>query len=455
MKKTLIIVGVLVMLGALVMSAFAGGMVVGRFTMRQAPPAQQELVPPPQEIAPPDRVEGEAPPVEELLEPEEATPAPDEPRPTPPVEESFQPREPRDPGLAPVEAFDYELLETVLELLEEQFYGEIPSGEDLTYGAIRGMLMTLGDPYTSFIEPRITAILNEDASGEFEGIGAMVQMRDDGYLEVSSVMPNQPAEEAGVLAGDLIVAVGDQSLVGLGLYEAISFIRGPAGTDAELEILRPGVPDPVFITVTRARIEIQIVETRMLDNDIAYLRLTEFDATAARSVEDALDELLAQNPRGLVFDLRNNPGGWLNQAIAVADLFLDRGLVAIQRDSTGREQRFSSQSGEIGESIPMVVLINRGSASASEIVAGAIQDRERAVLVGTVTLGKGSVQLPNNLDDGSQVRITIARWYTPNEQVLHGTGLTPDIEVEITAETPVGEDPQLEAATQYLLEGMP
>lgn len=450
MRKALVIVGILVILGALVTAVFAGGLIIGRATVR--PSASGPVIAPPVQIdeaTPIPQPERQTPTQESLPDP------PAEADRTPVVEESFEPREPREPGMAPVDAFDYELLRTVLELLEEQFYGEIPDGDELAHGAIRGMLMTLGDPYTSFIDPQITAILNEDATGEFEGIGAMVQMREDGYLEIVSVMPNQPAEAAGVMDGDIIVAVGEQSIVGLGLYEAISYIRGPAGTDAELEIIRAGVPDPVFITVTRARIDIQIVDSRMLDDDIAYIRLTEFDATAAERMEEALDELLAQNPRGLIFDLRNNPGGWLNQAIAVADLFLDRGLVAIQRDSSGREQRFSSADGDIAESIPMVVLINRGSASASEIVAGAIQDRERAPLIGTATLGKGSVQLPNNLQDGSQVRITIARWYTPGEQVLHDSGLTPNIEVPFTPETPAGEDPQLDAAMQYLMENTP
>ena len=448
MRKALIIVGLLVVLGTLVGAAFAGGLVVGRATLRPATPL-------PQEIAPPERIETAPVPQEDPTIEVIPDDPPADPRPTPLVEESFETVEPAEPGTAPVDAFDYELLRTVLELIEEQYYGDIPDGDELAYGAIRGMLTTLGDPYTSFIEPSITAILNEDATGEFEGIGAMVQMREDGYLEVASLMPNQPAEAAGVLSGDIIVAVGDQSIVGLGLYEAISYIRGPAGTDAELEIIRSGESEPIFITVTRARIDIQIVESRMLEDDIAYIRLTEFDATASELMEEALDELLSQNPQGLVFDLRNNPGGWLNQAIAVADLFLDEGLVAIQRDSTGREQRVSSREGDLGESIPIVVLINRGSASASEIVAGAIQDRDRGPLIGTQTLGKGSVQLPNNLDDGSQVRITIARWYTPGEQELHGTGLSPDVEVEYTADTPVGDDPQLEAAIEVLLENTP
>jgi carboxyl-terminal processing protease len=312
------------------------------------------------------------------------------------------------------------------------------------------MLLTLDDQYTSFIDPEITSILNEDASGTFEGIGAIVNMRSDGFLEIVSLIPGQPAEAAGILPGDIILAVGDQSIVGMGLYEAISYIRGPEGTDAELEIARSEEPDSIFITVTRARIEIPIVEYEMLEDDIAYIQLSEFDANATDRLNDALAELLDQDAEALIFDLRDNPGGWLNQAIGVSDIFLDRGVVLIQRDSDGNERVFESRNGDAGEEIPMVVLINRGSASASEIVAGALQDRERAVLIGETTLGKGSVQVPNDLYDGSQLRVTIARWYTPNEQLIHGNGLTPEIEVDFPRDTPADEDPQLDRAIEYI-----
>jgi len=445
MKRVLLVVGILVVVGALVGGAFAGGLIIGRVSGR-ATPATEVVIEPEQgtdELDPPATPTPEEP--ADMLDADEGEDTP----PATPTAES-------DPGDSvngdPTEDFNYDLISTVLELLAEQYYGEIPDGDDLAYGAVRGMLMTLDDPYTSFIEPDITEILNEDASGEFEGIGAMVSMREDGYLEIASLIPGQPAEAAGVLAGDLIVAVGDQSIVGLGLYEAISYIRGPAGTDAELEIVRPGEPAQITITVTRARIEMPIVVSEMLEDGIAYLRLTEFDANATERVEAALSELLAENPRALIFDLRSNPGGWLAQAIGVADLFLDEGLVAIQRDNSGHEQRFPSADGDLGEETPMVVLVNGGSASASEIVAGALQDRDRAVLIGTLTLGKGSVQLPNNLDDGSQLRVTIARWFTPEEQDLHNNGLTPDIEAEYTPDTPAGEDPQLQRAIEYLNE---
>lgn len=350
-------------------------------------------------------------------------------------------------------AFDYQLLQDVLDLLKQEFYGEIPDAKTLAYGAIRGMLQTLDDPYTSFIEPKAAAILNEDASGQFEGIGATVRMRQDGYLEVVRPLPGHPAEAAGIKAGDLIIKVDDTNIVGLGLYEALSLIRGPAGTQVTLEVARPGQEDTFTVAITRARIEMPIVESKMLDNGIAYLQLTEFDANAANRVETELKALLRQKPKGLIFDLRDNPGGWLDQAIKVGDIFLPKGVVAIERDSSGGEQKFYSFNGDLGEDIPLVVLVNGGSASASEIVAGALQDRGRAVLIGEQTLGKGSVQRPHDLSDGAQLRVTIARWFTPNDHTIHGEGLKPDVEVLFPAETPAGEDPQLQRAIEYLLQG--
>ena len=427
-RKVLIVVGILVVAGALAVASFTGGLIVGRVTANPADVTpvvirETEVV----TATPNDDDEGNESPTPEATTPERSAPTSD--------------------------SFDYEILQDVLDLLDEQFYGEIPDGQTLAHGAIRGMLTTLDDPYTSFIDPQITAILNEDASGQFEGIGAQVTMREDGYLEIVSLFSGQPAEVAGVLPGDIILAVGDQSIVGLGLYEAISYIRGPAGTDAELEIARSGESDSIFITVTRARIEIPVVEYEMLEDDIGYILLTEFDSNATDRVEDALKALEAQGAEQLIFDLRGNPGGWLDQAIKVSDLFLDEGLVAIERDSSGGERSFGSYDGDSGEDIPMVVLVNGGSASASEIVAGALQDRDRAVLIGTTTLGKGSVQRPNDLSDGSQLRVTIARWFTPNDRSIHGDGLEPDIVSERPVDTPADEDPQLQRAIEYLQQG--
>lgn len=445
MKKGLLIVGSLAILCVMISAAFAGGIVVGR--LRGAPAVYSPEVTVTQGVP-----AGNSVPTDEAQDELPVSTA--EPTPTVALPDTAEIADAVESGshASATEAFDYDLVRSVLELLDEQYYGEIPDGKELAFGAVRGLLMTLGDPYTSFIDPEVTAIINEDATGEFEGIGAMVSMREDGYLEIASLIPGQPAEAAGVRAGDVILSVGDQSLIGLGLYEAIGYIRGPAGTDAVLEIARAGETESIIITVTRARIEMPIIESEIIEGDIAYLRLTEFDATASDRVATALADLLREDPRALVFDLRDNPGGWLNQAIGVADIFLDQGLVAVQRDSQGGEQRFTSVTGDLGEEIPMIVLVNGGSASASEIVAGALQDRDRAILIGTQTLGKGSVQLPNNLEDGSQLRITIARWFTPNEQDLHGNGLTPDVEAPYPADTPTGEDPQLQQAIDYLLE---
>ncbi len=352
------------------------------------------------------------------------------------------------------EVIDFDIVQEVLNILVPDFYGELPDAKTLAYGAIHGMLLTLDDPYTSFVEPEIAAILNEDASGEFEGIGATVRMREDGYLEIVRPLPGHPAESAGLLVGDLILGVDGESIVGMGLYEALGLIRGPADSEVVLEIARPEEGEDTFtVTITRARIALPIVEYEMLADNIAYVRLTEFDNTASDKVKAALEELQAQNPQGLIFDLRDNPGGYLREAIKVSDLFLDEGLIAIERDSDDNEQRFYSYDGDVGEDILMVVLVNGGSASASEIVAGALQDRQRALLIGETTVGKGSVQLPHNLSDGSQFRVTIAHWFTPEEQDIHGNGLTPNIEAPHPTDTPVDQDPQRERAIEYLLQG--
>jgi len=356
------------------------------------------------------------------------------PTPTRPEEEAFQ------------------LFWEVWKIVQENYYGDLPDMQTVTYGAIRGMLETLGDEYTSFIEPDIAAILEEDASGSFQGIGAFVRMREDGKLEIVGIIEGSPAEAAGLQDGDLVVAVDGQSIVGYSLYEAIILIRGPAGTDVTLTVERPSEGETFDVTVTRARIEIPVVEWEMLDEGIGYIHLREFSATATEQLEESLRQILADRPKGLILDLRNNPGGWLDQAVRVADLFLDDGVVLIERSYDG-EEIFRSYDGDLAEDIPLVVLVNGGSASASEIVAGAIQAHGRGILVGERTLGKGSVQRPYRLSDGSELRVTVARWYTPNDVAIHGQGLTPDIEVPFPEDAGPDGDPQLDRAIEYLLMG--
>jgi carboxyl-terminal processing protease len=328
--------------------------------------------------------------------------------------------------------------------------------KEITYAAIRGMLHALDDKYTAFIEPDVAAILEEDASGEFEGIGAFVDLDESGKLVIVDTFEESPAQEAGLEPGDRVVAVDGESIVGDAVYEAIGKIRGPADSEVRLTVEREGTPEAFDVMVTRARLEIPIVEAEMRDDGVAYARLREFSATASASLENELETLLDQDPEGVILDLRQNPGGWLDQAIDVADLFLGENVVAIERFSDGSERRFRARGGDLAESVPLVVLVNGGSASASEIVAGALQDHGRAPLIGVSTFGKGSVQRPFNLSDGSELRVTVALWFTPDNQRIQGQGLRPDIEVpwpeEERRENP-DQDPQLERAVEYLLEG--
>jgi carboxyl-terminal processing protease len=350
----------------------------------------------------------------------------------------------------------FQLFWEVWDLVQRHYYRDLPSMREITYAAIRGMLGALGDSYTALVEPDVAAVLTENASGQFEGIGAFVDMDESGTLRIVDTFENGPAEEAGLRADDRVIAVDGESIVGVPLYEAIGRIRGPAGSEVRLTIEREGTLEPFDVLVTRARLDIEIVETEMRDDGIGYIRLWQFTATATDSLEQGLEELLRQDPQGIVLDLRQNPGGWLDQAVAVADLFLGEGLVAVERFSDGGEREFKAGSGDIAEDIPLVVLVNNGSASASEIVAGALQDQERAPLVGVPTFGKGSVQRPFALSDGSELRVTVALWFTPNDQRIQGQGLTPDIEVpwsEEEREEDPEQDPQLQRAVEYLLEG--
>lgn len=349
----------------------------------------------------------------------------------------------------------FQLFWTAWNLVQKHFYGELPDMQEVTYGAIQGMLDTLDDDYTAFIKPDVADILDEDASGEFEGIGAFVDVDESGKLWIVDTFDDGPAEKAGLQAGDRVVAVDGESIVGDTLYHAIGKIRGPAGSEVTLLIEREG-DEPFTVAITRAHLEIPIVDAKLQDGDIGYIRLREFSATASKRMEKELSDLLSREPRGIVLDLRQNPGGWLDQAIEVADLFLEKDLIASERFSSGDEQKFKASPGDVAEEVPLVVLVNNGTASASEIVAGALQDRGRAILIGTPTFGKGSVQRPFDLDDGSELRVTVALWFTPKGQPIEDQGLTPDIEVPWPKEDRRNKpesDPQLERAIEYLATG--
>ncbi|MGD2205201.1 MAG: S41 family peptidase [Anaerolineae bacterium] len=385
-----------------------------------------------------------------------ATPQPPtEPSSAPTVESTVEPPPTPVPeiDIPPERGTTFDLFWEAWELIERDFFGDLPTEEELTYGAIRGMIDTLDDPFTGFIDPDVAAINREDDSGTFEGIGAYVTM-EEGRLKIVSTFKDQPADEAGLRAGDIVLQADDTQIEDMSIYEAITLIRGPAGTMVRLTILREG-QEPFEVEITRARIEIPVVESEMREDGIAYVSLFDFSSDASAKLEDAVEELLAQDPQGLILDLRGNPGGWLNEAILVSGLFLPEGeLVLTERYKDADPRTHRTPNEPIALDIPMVLLVNGGSASASEIVAGALQDHGRAILIGEQTFGKGSVQWPHELSNGAELRVTVARWFTPNDRAIHGEGLEPDIIVELTPEDVEADlDPQLERAVEYLLTG--
>jgi len=340
------------------------------------------------------------------------------------------------------------------DILDQEFYGALPEGADLPYAAIEGVIASTGDPYTAFLNPVQAEILRTDLQGGFEGIGATVRLGVDGRLLIIQPLPGWPAIEAGLRAGDIVLEVDGTELLGMSLYEAISLSRGPSGTTVRLLIEREEVDEPFEIEITRARIELPSVESRLLEDNLGYVRLHDFGETAASELENALKELDANELDGLIFDLRGNRGGYLAVAVEVTSEFVGQGPALIERFRDGHERRYPVARGGRALDVPLVVLVDGGSASASEIAAGAIQDTGRGVLIGTTTLGKGSVQTVHTLTDGSELRVTVARWFTPNDRAIHDVGLEPDIEVELTEEDILDErDPQLDRAIEYLMEG--
>jgi carboxyl-terminal processing protease len=361
----------------------------------------------------------------------------------------------RQPGQEPPDASNqFATFWEAWSFLDDQFYGEIPPDSERVYGAIRGMVNSFGDQHTAFIDPARAAVMGENISGSFEGIGATIRLDDENRLVIVDAQADRPAFQAGLRAGDIILKVDDESIEDLSLYEGVALIRGPAGSTVVLTISRAGEPEPLEIPVVRAKIEIKVVESEILETapTIGYVRLTQFSNGASGKVAQAIDELVNQGAVALVFDLRGNPGGLLSEAVDVSSLFLAEGTVVIEKLRGNEEKRFEAKNrSHVATDMPLVLLVNGGSASASEIVTGAMQDLHRATIIGEQTFGKGSVQLPHDLSDGSELRVTIAEWLTPSYRQIHGQGITPDFVVEMTPEDiEQQQDPQLDAAVEYL-----
>ncbi|WP_431474135.1 S41 family peptidase [Marinobacter sp. KM021] len=310
-------------------------------------------------------------------------------------------------------------------------YVEEVSDRKLLESAIKGMLSDL-DPHSTYLAPKDYEELEESTSGEFGGLGIEVGM-ENGFVKVIAPIDDTPAHKAGVLAGDLIIKLDEKPVKGMSLEEAVKLMRGKPGTVLTLTIMREGESAPIEIDVTRDVIKVTSVKSRMIENGYGYVRITQFQAETGRQFRQALTKLEEEyggDLDGLIIDVRNNPGGVLQAAVETADALLDEGLIVY---TEGRIQssrlRFSAKAGDIMEGTPIVVLINGGSASASEILAGALQDHGRAVVMGTKSFGKGSVQTVIPLDETHAIKMTTARYYTPEGRSIQATGIKPDIEV--------------------------
>lgn len=325
------------------------------------------------------------------------------------------------------------LFTEVLSIVQNQYVDEVPP-RDLIYSAIKGTLRGL-DPHSSFLDPDSYREMQVETSGSFGGLGIEITLRDD-ILTVVAPIEGTPAYRAGIHPGDRIVKIDGIVTKDMQLSDAVKRMRGRPGSKVTIAVAREGWTEPKDFEITREQIRVQSVRTHDLSNGIGYLRVRQFQEQTAHDVEAALDKFAKAGTKAMVLDLRNNPGGLLTAAVEVAEKFLDDGRLVVYTEGRVRNQnmRFSAHAKKPLSTLPMVILINQGSASASEIVAGALQDYNRAVVVGTQSFGKGSVQTIIPLSDGSGLRLTTAKYFTPKGRSIHGKGIAPDIVVEVPKE---------------------
>lgn len=340
-------------------------------------------------------------------------------------------------------------------VVHKQFVNQPVDDVELMRGAIRGMMEALGDKQTFYMDPIVYETETSSLQGAYEGIGAYVDT-DEEYLTIISPIAGSPAEAAGLRPGDKVIAIDGEDMTGVAPEQARLKVLGPAGTTVALKISREGEPQPLEFTITRAQISIKSAEGKMLDNGIAYIDINTFGDNTTAELRSTLDTLLKENPKGIIIDLRNNPGGYLHTSVEVASEFIAKGVVLYEQYGDGRRDVYDANGKGQATDLPIVVLVNEGSASASEILAGALQDYGRAKLVGVQSYGKGSVQnwVPLSNNQGA-ARVTIAKWLTPKERAIDGIGLTPDVIVECKDCTLINNnnenDPQLQAGIETLL----
>ncbi len=315
-------------------------------------------------------------------------------------------------------------------------YVEEVSAKELVYGAIKGMIDTL-DNYSQFMEPDVAEIVKSDTKGEFGGLGIRITTKD-GYITVVTPLKDTPAYKMGIMPGDQIIKIEGKPAKGISMKDAVNKLRGEPGTKVTIIIAREDETEPMEFTVTRDTIVPKKVHKKMLDDNIGYVRLVDFSNDAPEKLKEAIEELRGENiDGGLIFDLRNNPGGLLKSAVEIANIFIPKGELIVYTEGRRADQNreFYAEDKALLPVAPLVILINKGSASASEIVSGSIKDHGRGLIIGETSFGKGSVQSIIDLSDGSSLRLTTAKYYTPSGVVIHNNGVEPNIKVEISKKT--------------------
>lgn len=355
-------------------------------------------------------------------------------------------------GIGQPKNVDFSTFWTAWNLLQDKYVdkGKL-NAEEMAYGAIDGMVKAIGDPYTVFFKPKESKEFSEQISGSFSGIGIEIGLRNN-MLTVISPIKNTPAARAGLLAGDKIIKVNDKGTDGMAVDEAVSLIRGPKGTTVRLTYTREKTPNPIEITIKREVIKVPAVDWKMLNDNTAYIGISIFNGNLDSEFQKIADEITASKANKIILDLRNDPGGLLDSAINIAGYFLDSDkTVTIEKFSNGAEQPFRTAANGKLKKYPLIVLINKGSASASEILAGALRDNRGVTIAGETSFGKGSVQELAELPQKASLKITIAKWLTPSGKSIDENGIKPDIEVKMTEEDiKAGKDPQLDKALELI-----
>lgn len=361
---------------------------------------------------------------------------------------------------------DFKLFWQVWDELKTNYVDKDKLNEkDMFYGALRGLVASTGDPYTVFMDPKLSREFEEDMAGTFEGIGAEIGIRND-VLTIVAPLDGTPAKKAGLAPGDKIYAIDTETTSGMSVDEAVNKIRGPKGTNVTLTIFKEGDTAAKDVVITRDTIVVKSVKTETFttagtketpqdeankDSGIFVFKVNNFNNDTLNLFNKAVQEALIKNPKGIVLDLRNNPGGYLDTAIEMSSEWVDEGIIVTEKFSEDKKNEYLPRGRARLKDYPTVVLVNGGSASASEIMAGALRDHEKATLVGEQTFGKGSVQTLKDFGDGSSIKVTVAKWLTPNGDSINELGIKPDVEVKMTKEDYEAEkDPQMDKALEVL-----